>query len=130
MVVQMLRQGAKALPAALRLAGELVRNQGLGGTAGFLSGFRRPDRRQKRWVETFLDAAVAGDQVSARRAVTGGAALGLSELIGRLRGGRWTQVIAAGDTVSASITTPSGRGVIYCEIHSATGGITRVQYFG
>jgi Nuclear transport factor 2 (NTF2) domain len=130
MVAQMLRQGAKPLPVALRLSGDLIRNQGLGGTAGLLSGFRRPGRRAKRWVEAFLDAAVAGDQVSARRALSGSAALGLGELVDQLRGGRWTKVIAAGDTVSASVTTPSGRGVVFCEIHSATGGITRVQYFG
>ena len=137
MVVQMLRQGAKSLPVSLRLAAELIRNQGLGGTAGFLAGFRRPGRRRRRRVEAFLDAAVAGDQLAARRAVRDGAAVSLGEdtpvavgeLVDRLRGGRWTKVIAAGDTVSASVNTPSGRGVVFCEIDSAASGITRVRYF-
>jgi hypothetical protein len=128
MVIEMLRQGAKSLPVSARLAGALLRNQGLGGTAGFLAAFRRPGRAEKRCVETFLGAATSGDELAARRLLADGAAVG--DVVDRLRGGRWTKVIATGDTVSASVTTPSGRGVIFCEIHSATAGITRVQFFG
>jgi hypothetical protein len=138
MVAQMLRHGAKALPVCIRFGGELIRIQGLSGTAGFVAGFRRPNRRDRRCVETFLDAAVAGDQVTARRAVRHGAAASLGDdtptsvggLVDRLRGGRWTKLIAAGDAVSATIRTPTGRGVIFCEIHSAASGITRIRYFG
>jgi Nuclear transport factor 2 (NTF2) domain len=130
MVVQMMRDGAKSLPVALRFGGDLIRNQGLGGTAGFLAGFRRPGRHEKRCVEAFLSAAVAGDQLAVRRILADGAAPSVGELVDQLRGGRWSKVIAAGDTVSASVTTPSGRGVIFCGIHGATSGITRVQYFG
>ncbi len=137
MVVQMLRQGAKSLPVSIRLGAGLIRNQGLSGTAGFLAGFLRPGRRQRRRVETFLDAAAAGDEMATRRALSRGAIVGLGDgtpipvgdLVDRMRGGRWTKSIAAGDTVSASVTTPSGRGVIFCEIPSAASGITRVQYF-
>ncbi len=46
MVVQTLRHGAKSLPVCLRLGAELIRNQGLSGTAGFVAGFRRPGRRE------------------------------------------------------------------------------------
>ena len=53
----------------------------------------------------------------------------VGEIGDRLRGGRWTKLIAAGDTVSASVRTPAGRGVIFCQIHSAASGITRIQYF-
>lgn len=137
MVAQMLRKGAKALPVSLRLGGELLRNQGLGGTAGFVSGFRRPGRRAKRLAETFLDAGVAGDQVGARRILTGAALslgdeipMAFGELVDRMRGGRWSKMIAAGDTVSASVNAPAGRGVVFCEILSATRGITRICYFG
>jgi hypothetical protein len=130
MVVQMMRDGAKSLPVALRLGGELIRNQGLGGTAGFLAAFRRAGRHEKRCVEAFLSAAVSGDQLGVRRMLADGAVSSVGELVDQLRGGRWTKVIAAGDTVSASVITPSGRGVVFCEIPSATGGITRVQYFG
>ena len=138
MVAQMLRHGAKSLPVSLRLGGELLRNQGIGGTAGFVSGFRRPGRRQKRCVETFLDACVSGDDLAARRALSRGAvvsvgdetAIALGEFVDRTRGGRWTKVIAAGDSVSASINTPSGRGVVFCEVAGAGPTISRIRYFG
>jgi hypothetical protein len=137
MMAQMLRHGAKSLPVSLRLGAELLRNQGVGGTAGFIAGFRRPGRRRRRRVERFLDAAVAGDQLTARRAVARGAAITVGaktpmvvgELVERLRGGRWRKVIAAGDTVSASVYTRAGRAVIFCQIPSAATGITRIEYF-
>jgi hypothetical protein len=137
MVVQMLGHGAKSLPPSLRLSANLLRNQGLGGTAGFVAGLRRVGGRGKACVRTFLDAAVSGDQVTARRAVSDNAAIslgedspvGIGELADRLRGGRWTKLIPAGETVSASVTTPSGRGIIFCEIRSAAEGISRVRYF-
>lgn len=66
MVMQMLRQGTRSLPVSARLGAELLRNQGLSGTAGFVSGFVRPGRREKRGVATFLDAAAAGDHVGVR----------------------------------------------------------------
>lgn len=138
MVAQMLGEGPKSLPVSLRMGRELLRNQGLGGTAGFVSGVRRPGRRAKRRVETFLDAVVAGDQLAARRALGSGAVVSLGEetstvvgeFVDRVRGGRLTKVISAGDTVSASVHAPSGRGVVFCEIPSAATGITRVRYFG
>ncbi len=77
MVAQMLRHGGKSLPPSIRLAGGLIRNQGLSGTAGFLAGFRRAGNREKRCVEKFLDAAAAGDQMAARRALSQGAAVSL-----------------------------------------------------
>ena len=137
MVVEMLRNGAKSLPPSIRLGAGLIRNQGLSGTAGFLAGFRRPGKRQKHYAESFLDAAVSGDEMAARRALGQGAVISLGEdtplaageLVDRLRGGRWTKPIAAGDTVSASVNTPSGRGVIFSEIPSAASGITRIRYF-
>ena len=72
MVAQMLRHGAQVAAAFAAAGPELIRNQGLSGTAGFVAGFRRPGRRQRRCVETFLDAAVAGDQMAARRAMQRG----------------------------------------------------------
>jgi hypothetical protein len=138
MVAQMLREGAKSLPVALRMGRELLGNQGLSGTAGFVSGVRRPGRRARRRVESFLDASVAGDEMAARRALSSGAAVSLGEetsmpvgeFVDSVRRGRWTKMIATGDTVSASVDTPSGRGVVFCEIGSATRGVTRVRYFG
>jgi transport factor 2 (NTF2)-like protein len=138
MVVQMLRNGAKSLPPSLRLAANLLRNQGLAGTAGFVAGFRRPGERDKRCVRSYLDAAVAGDELAARRAaghdatvcIGEGSPVAMGELVDRLRGGRCTKLIAAGDTVSASVITPAGRAVIFCEMPRAADGISRIRYFG
>jgi hypothetical protein len=137
MMVPMLRHGAMSLPPSLRLVRELLHNQGLGGSAGYLRALRRPGRRARRCVETFLDAAVAGDQMTARRLLVNGAithgderAIAVGQFVEHMRGGRWTKMIAAGDTVSATVHTPTGRGVVFCEIPGAAVGITRVRYFG
>ena len=138
MLVPMLRHGVKSLPPSMRLVGELLRNQGLGGSVGYLEALRRPGRRAKRCVTRFLDAAVAGDELASRRALSDGAvaSLGedtpitLGEFLDRVRGGRWFKMISTGDTVSASVDTRSGRGVVYCEMRSAARGVTRLRYFG
>ena len=138
MMVPMLRHGVKSLPPSLRLVRGLLRNQGIGGSVGYLNGFRRPGRRARRRVAALLDAAAAGDQLAARRAMSDGAVVSLGEdapiAVGRfvesVRGGRWYKMIATGDTVSASVDAPSGRGVVFCEIGSATGEVTRIRYFG
>lgn len=137
MVAPLLRHGPKAIPPSLRLVRALLRNQGFGGTAGYLEALRRPGRRSRRCVATFLDAAVAGDQVTARRmcgdrATTHGESdpMTVGDFTGRLRGGRWSKLIAAGDTVSASVDAPSGRGVVFCETRSGAAKIARIRYFG
>ena len=56
-------------------------------------------------------------------------AISVGQFVDRVRGGRWFKMIAAGDTVSASVDTPSGRGVVFCEVARTTRGITRVRYF-
>ncbi|RDH74648.1 transporter [Mycolicibacterium moriokaense] len=137
MAVQMLRHGGSSVSPSIRLVRELLRNQGLGGSVGYLAGLRRPGSRAKRSVAKFLDAATGGDEMTARRALGRGAEVTLGEetptgagdLIERLRGGRWTKLIAAGDTVGASVNTPSGRGVVFCELPTAANGIARVRYF-
>ncbi len=60
MVLQFAKSGLAAIPAGVALTRGLLRNQGLGGAVGFLSGFRgvgraraaparRPARRRMRW---------------------------------------------------------------------------------
>ena len=88
-------------------------------------------------VSQRLDAAVAGDELAARRALSDGAVVSLGEdtsitlgeFLDRVRGGRWFKMISTGDTVSASVDTSSGRGVVYCEIASAAKGVMRLRYF-
>ncbi len=138
MVAQMLRNGVKSLPVSVRLGGELLRNQGLGGTAGFMTGFRRLGSDEKHCVAKFLGAAITGDEMTVRHTLerSGTISFGedtpmaVGEFIDAVHGGRWTKMIAAGDTVSTSVNTPAGRAVVFCEIAGATSGITRVRYFG
>jgi hypothetical protein len=137
MLVQMLRNGKKALPVLPRMGAELVRNQGIVGTAGFLKALRRPSRRQRHCARRLLDAAVAGDELTVRRSLARRAGVSrgekdsmtIGEFVAALRGGRWTKMIATGDTVSASVTTPSGRGVVFCEFRRKADRVGRIRYF-
>jgi hypothetical protein len=136
MMGPMLRHGVKSLRPSLRLVRGLITNQGPGGSVGYLAAFRRPGRRARRCVATFLDAAVAGDQMSVRRILRDGAfssgetSMTVGAFVDHMRGGSWTKMIATGDTVSASVNTPSGPGVLFCEVPSAARGMTRARYFG
>src|ERR1700758_5717735 len=65
MMLQFLRNGSRAASPALQLARCLLANQGLRGTAGFMTAFRRVGARHKKLVETFLGAVAGKDQTTA-----------------------------------------------------------------
>ncbi len=92
---QFIRHGVRSVPASLALSTGLLRNQGLGGTAGFLSGLRGAGRRAKQLVVDGLSAGQLAEQMPECK---------------------WDKVIAAGNTVAVSITTPTGRGVLFVEL--------------
>ena len=50
MMLQFLRTGSRAVSPALRLSRGLIANQGLRGTAGFMTGVRRVGARHKKLV--------------------------------------------------------------------------------
>jgi hypothetical protein len=106
MIGQFLGNGTRSLPAAARLSADLLRNQHLSGTAGFLSGLRGAGRRGKRLVE---------------------AALARGLLVDELRECTWDKMIASGNAVAASVTVPSGRGVLFTTVDR--GVIRDVCYF-
>jgi|ERR1700739_1740090 len=108
MIGAFLRNGVKSLPASLQLSGALLRNQGLPGAARYVSGLTGPARRGKRLVERALADGRLTDQ---------------------MRECKWSKVIAAGSTVAASITTPSGRGVLFAELGDRGRDITDVSIF-
>lgn len=99
MMLQFLRTGSGATRPALQLSRALLGNQGLGGTAGFLTGFRRAGRRHKKLVETFLNAASRADKSAAYHALSRTATMTLGEdelldiveLFEQLRGASWTK---------------------------------------
>ena len=105
---QFIRHGVRSLPASLALSTGLLRNQGLRGTTGFLSGLRGAGRRGKRLVEDALSAGQLAEHVPECK---------------------WDKVIAAGNTVAVAITTPSGRGVLFVELDDRGREITDVSVF-
>jgi len=84
---QFIRHAVRSLPALLALSTGLLRNQGLRGTTGFLSGLRGAGRRGKHLVEDALSAGQLAEPVPECK---------------------WDKVIAAGNTVAVAITTPWG----------------------
>jgi hypothetical protein len=108
MIAAFFRSGVKALPASLQLSSALLRNQGLPAAARYVSGISGPARRGKRLVEQ---------------------ALADGRLTAQLPECKWSKVIAAGTTVAASITTPSGRGVLFADLDDRGREITDVSIF-
>ena len=124
MALQFARGGWAVVPAGMALTRALLGNQGVSGTVGFLSGFRGVRGRGKRHLIRLLDAAGAGNEVATRRLVAASALitlgddqkLGTSDLVSRLAGARWRKVIAAGDSLVATIERGGQRSVLIVEL--------------
>jgi hypothetical protein len=137
MMLQFLRAGSRAAAPAVALSRDLLANQGLRGTAGFLAGFRRAGARRKRRAEAFLgalarkDASAAAHSLSPRAAMTLGDndRLDVTELAEQLDGAGWAKVIAAGSTVAVSVGSAHGRGVMLLDVAWPGNTIDRIRYF-
>ncbi|MEB3021948.1 nuclear transport factor 2 family protein [[Mycobacterium] crassicus] len=137
MMRKFLGNGVSAMPAGLGLARALLGNQGLAGTAGFASGFRRPAGRGKRPVRTFLAAIASADSVAAQTLLSPGATVtfgddtsaDLAELSTQLAGARPVKVLAAGSTVAVSLASSRQRGVLFADVAGRDGTIATVRYF-
>ncbi|BBA88588.1 MULTISPECIES: nuclear transport factor 2 family protein [Mycobacterium] len=137
MMLQFLRGGAQVAKPALMLSRGLLGNQGLRGTAGFMTGFRRSGARHQALVSTFLDAVVRGDSQAATRTLSDTATitlgdddvLELAELIEQLRRATWSKMIGSGSTVTVSVVTDHGRGIMFAELPWRGNEIHRVRYF-
>lgn len=124
MVGQFVRSGIGAIPAGLGLTGALLRNQGVGGAAGFLTGLRTGGRRAKDHVVEVLVAAATGDELAVKRQLTEPAQitrgddvrLSISELASLLSGAEVQKVIAAGRFVAARTVRGDDRGVVIAEL--------------
>lgn len=137
MVWQFARSGVGALPAGVQLSRALVRNQGLAGTAGFLSGFGRVGGHGRRQLAAVLDAGCCGDEVSVRRRLTDAVTItrgdthrmGTSELVAILAGADWGGMISAGRHVVVRVTRNGRRGVLFGEFASRPTRIQAVRVF-
>lgn len=137
MILQFLRNGSRAASPALRLARCLLANQGLRGTAGFMTAVRRVGARHKRLVATFVDALARGDKSAASRALSSTASITLGDadaldvagLVGQLSGARWTKMNSAGSTVTVSLNSAHGRGIMFADVAWRGHAINRLRYF-
>jgi Nuclear transport factor 2 (NTF2) domain len=137
MMVQFLRTGWRAASPALQLSRGLLANQGLPGTAGFLTGFRRVGARHKKLVETFLHAVASGDKFAARRPLSPSPAitlgdddpLDIAEIAGQLAAATWTKMISAGPTVVVSLNSAHGRAIMFADMAWRGNAIDRIRYF-
>ena len=137
MMLQFLRTGSQAASPALRLSRDLVANQGLRGTAGFMACFRRVGARHEKLAETFLGAVARKDQPAALRALSPTAPitlgdndpLDLAELVEQLNGASWTKVISAGRTVAVSLNSGHGRGIVFADVAWRGNAINQIRYF-
>ena len=137
MMLQFLSTGSRAVSPALRLTRGLLSNQRLRGTAGFLTGFRRVGAGRKKLAEEFLRAAgrrdhgAAGRALSPRATITLGdhEQLDLADLADQLDGARPTKTISAGPTVTISVDSRRGRGMLFADMGRRGATINRVRYF-
>jgi hypothetical protein len=136
MVWQFARSGAGAVPAGLQLARALLRNQGLPGTVGFLTGFSGLTSRGKRHLAGLLDDACAGDQVAVKRRLIDAQLtigdddrIGTSELVALLHGARWDGMVRAGHCVVARVKRDGRHLVIFGEIETRPTRIRAVRVF-
>lgn len=137
MVRQFALSGLAAIPAGLALSSGLIRNQGLAGTAGFLSGFRGVGGRGRSRLARLLDDACGGDEVAVKRQLSDDVAITLGEherlatvdLVARLGGGRPDKILAAGDTVVARVDVDGRRSVVMMEMRRSTLAITRIRLY-
>jgi hypothetical protein len=137
MMLQFLRTGSQAISPALQLSRGLLANQGLGGAAGFMTGFRRAGARHKMLVEKFLHAVTRGDKFAAPHALSSTATITLgdnnpldvAELVGQLEGASWAKTIGAGPTVAVSLNSDHGRGIMFADVAWRGNAINRIRYF-
>ncbi|WP_102144531.1 nuclear transport factor 2 family protein [Mycobacterium hubeiense] len=137
MVLQFLRGGPRAVPAGLQLSVGLLRNQGLAGTLGFLSGLRGAGASGRRQFAKFLDQACAGDELTVRRRLARKAritrgdddALTAAELLNRMAGARWYKLICSGHTMVASVERSGEYAVLFADVGSNPFTVKRIRYF-
>jgi hypothetical protein len=135
MILQFARHGLGAVIPGVALSRSLLANQGLGGAAGFLGGFRRPGAAARRTVDTLLEALTRGDEITTRRLLAraevllgDGEALTLEQLAGLLGAPTFTKYIAAGPSIAVSAPGTGGPSVLIADI-GGDRSISRLRVF-
>ncbi len=132
MMLQFAGKGVAAVPAGVKLVRALLANQGSLGVLGFLQGFRRPGRPARAVVDDLLSALSVGDELSTRRILSHAASVSadLGQLTDRLRGAHPSKILAAGRSVTVSLTAgrSEARGVLIVDFDGPA--ISRLRFFG
>lgn len=137
MMLQFLRSGSRAMSPALQMSRDLLVIQRLRGTAGFLGGFRRVGERHKKLVRSFIGALARGDKAAAGYALSPTATttlgdadpLDVAELAEQLDGATWSKMNASGPTVTVSLSSGHGRGVMFADVAWRGNAINKIRYF-
>ena len=120
---------------AMQLSRGLLGSQGLRGTVGLMTGFRRAGARHKKLVHAFISAVAKGDKSAALDSLSSTATITLgdndvldvAELVVQLDGGSWTKTNSAGSTVAISLG--HGRGIMFADVAWRGSVMNRVLYF-
>lgn len=105
-----------------------------------MTGFRRVGSKHKELVEKFLHAVTRGDRFAAARALSSTATItlgdtdpfdliDLAELVAQLNGASWAKAIGAGPTVTVSLNSVHGRGIVFADVAWRGNAINRIRYF-
>ncbi|MFR9751279.1 nuclear transport factor 2 family protein [Nocardia sp. 004] len=137
MVWQLLRTGLPGLTAVLTLGPRLLVNQGLGGLLGMMRALTGVGRAGKI-TTTRVFTAAANTDLAGVRTLLGhrpdielpvGTPVSVEEFTNRARNMRWSKMIAAGRTVTASVLVSEARGVAVVEFGTGAGHITKLRFF-
>lgn len=124
------------LIALLRLSGNMLRHQGLGGALGFSRAFAGVGRAARRSARAFLDALSAGDEALAAQNLApdcsiehGLEPVSLSELARALTGLRWDKLLLGGRQASARLDCAGEMAVALLDFAADGRHIQRVRIY-
>lgn len=137
MLAQFARSGMGAVPATLRMSRALLGNLGVKGSIGFAAGLRRAGRVQRESISQFTAAVTRGDELGARRALSGAAMvslgdntdISLNQFVSQLWGAKWTKAVTSGRSVAMAFTRKEIRGIVIVEAGGGPHGLNRIRLF-
>lgn len=114
---QVFNQGlGTGLLALIKLSGNMLRHQGIGGALGFSRAFAGVGKKAKLSTEAFLEAMSQGDDHRARTVLAphcplqiGTSPVGLAEMKHRLKTARWEKMLAGGQQVTVRLHLNDGQ---------------------
>lgn len=137
MIAALVRTGPRGVGAGLRLGPQLVTNQGIGGALGMMRALGGVGNAGKRTAAR-LFAAAGNTDLARVRGLLGhyavvelpaGTPVSLEEFTNRARNMRWSKLIAAGRTVSASVRFGDARGVVFVDFTAGAPHIASVRCY-